>query len=49
MLQILCFFCALAGSATLHLKFKNQEILREKNEENDGEEGGYFNLHQGLR
>jgi hypothetical protein len=26
----------------LHLKVKNSEILREKNEENKGEEGGYF-------
>jgi hypothetical protein len=24
----------------LHLKVKSQEILREKNEENEGEEGG---------
>jgi hypothetical protein len=33
----------------LYLEFNNQQILREKNEENDGEEGGYLNFHEGLR
>jgi hypothetical protein len=29
----------------LHLKVKNQEIVRE-NDENEGEEGGYFKFYE---
>jgi hypothetical protein len=30
----------------LHLKVKNQEIVRERNDENEGEEGGYFKFYE---